>query len=123
MVAGLALEEKAMLEELVGGGLPSLNYFGSYLNIPGKAIQMSLIFSIIGTVLLTRVTAALGNLTAPLNFIALLIGSVGANYLLADVIMPFEPKYQKPFIVSLGGMMVAALVMMIFLKTEQAKAS
>jgi uncharacterized membrane protein YfcA len=112
-----------MLEELVGGGLPSLNYLASYLSIPGKAVQMSLIFSIIGTVLLTRVTAALGNLTIPLNFTALLIGSIGANYLLSDVVMPFEPKYQKPFIVSLGGMMVAAIIMMIFLKTEQAKAS
>lgn len=112
-----------MLEELVGNGLPSLNYLASYLNIPGKAVQMSLIFSIIGAVLLTRVTVALGNLTFPLNLAALLIGSIGANYLLADVMMPFEPKYQKPFIVSLGGMMVAALVMMIFLRTEQTRAN
>jgi hypothetical protein len=46
-----------------------------------------------------------------------------ANYFLVDVWMPFDPKYQKPFVLSLGGMTVAALIMMIFMKTEQPNAN
>jgi MFS-type transporter involved in bile tolerance (Atg22 family) len=107
------------MEDLLQNGLPSFWYLFDWAKLPGNALIVTLIFSLFGTVLLGRYTTKFGHLTMPMNFCGLFIGSIVSNWALETVWLPLEPRLQKPMVVSLCGMTIAALLMMVLLRTEQ----
>ena len=74
------------------------------LDLSREALMMSVIFSAAGTVILGKFTGSLGHLTAPLNFAALLVGSVIANCLLDGIDIPAIQYQQEVLVFTILGL-------------------
>jgi hypothetical protein len=79
-----------------------------------SVLPLSYICSGVGGLILSRFTGNIGNLTIPLNCAALLIGATVANALTKGVDLPIDHQVQQPMLVSLSGMLAAALLMMLW---------
>jgi hypothetical protein len=74
--------------------------------------------ALIGAFIMSRFTMSLGTLTYPVNFCVLLAGAVIANLLMKNVEMPLDYSLQRPLIVSMAGMAVAALISLLVLSRD-----
>jgi len=91
-----------------------LDMFG----LPSTTLSIAVIFSGAGLAILNRFTGDVGYITLPVNYVALLFGSLFANSCLRGIRTPFEPTLQAPIIFAIAGMTVASLIMMFILRRQ-----
>jgi uncharacterized membrane protein YeaQ/YmgE (transglycosylase-associated protein family) len=80
---------------------------------------IALICAALGTLILSRHTYQLGFLTYPINFCVLLAGALAANLLLRDVRLPVDSMMERVLIISIGGMVIASLVIMLLMPRDR----
>ena len=74
------------------------------LDLSGEALMMSVLFSAAGAVILGKFTGGLGHLTVPLNFSALLVGSIITNGLLDGIDIPAIQYQQEILLFTVLGL-------------------
>lgn len=111
-----------MLENLITMDLPSISdLFGSGV-LPPESVSMSSIFSGAGAVILSKFTGSVGGLTMPLNYSAMFIGAIAANWFLGGIVLPMDQQLQQPMLITLGGMLIGAFAMLWWMQTDAAQA-
>jgi hypothetical protein len=83
------------------------------------ALVIAAICAGLGTLILSRHTYQLGFVTYPLNFCALFAGAVAANLLMQDVRLPVDSMMERLLIISIGGMVIASLVIMLLMPKDR----
>ena len=78
-------------------------------------LMVAMVCSGLGTLILARYTYQIGFLTYPLNFCVLFAGAVAANLLLKDVRLPLNSSTERMLIISIGGMVVASLILVLLM--------
>ena len=103
-----------MLEDLLTASLPSVSgAFGLGTGlVPPEAVSLSSLFSGGGAVILGKFTGSVGTLTMPINYSALFVGALAANWMFRGVHLPMDQQIQQPLLVTLGGMLIGAFSMM-----------
>ncbi|MBI2718703.1 MAG: hypothetical protein HY245_09495 [Rhizobiales bacterium] len=106
-----------MLEDIL------LNIQAMIPSAPGQdalptVLPFSYVCSGLGALILAKFTGSIGSLTVPVHFSALLIGALSANWLFRGLHLPIDQQLQQPMLVSLLGMLVAAIIMLWWLKPE-----
>jgi hypothetical protein len=89
------------------------------LDMSGEALLMSVLFSAAGSLLLGRYTGTIGNLTVPLNFSALFIGTGLTNILLAGVDIPAIHYQQEIMLFTLLGLITSSFAVLWCVKPER----
>ena len=95
--------------------------------IPGGGGQMAdqgtlpLICSAAGALILSKFTGNVGMLTVPLNFSALFIGGWLASAAAKQLNIQADHVLELPLIATLAGMTIAALIMMMWMKQDNAR--
>jgi hypothetical protein len=82
------------------------------LDLSAEALMMSVIFSAAGAVVLGTFTGSLGHLTVPLNFFALLVGSVIANCLLDGIDIPAIQYQQEILVFTVLGLITGSFAVL-----------
>jgi hypothetical protein len=82
-------------------------------------LAVAMVCSGLGTLILSRHTYQIGFLTYPLNFCVLFAGAVAANLLLKDVRLPLNSSIERMLIISIGGMVVASLIMVLLMPKDR----
>jgi len=102
-----------MIEELLSMGLPSASslFGGGTGYVEPGVVPLSTLFSGAGAVILGEFTGSAGALTLPMNYAALFVGAMVANWALSGVALPIDPHLQ-PMLITFGGMVVGALSML-----------
>ena len=80
---------------------------------------MSVLFSAAGAVILGKFTGTFGNLTVPLNFSALFIGTAVTNSLLNGVDIPTIQYQQEVLLYTVVGMITGSFGMLWFVRPER----
>ena len=88
------------------------------LDMSSEALLTSLLFSAAGALLLSRFTGAIGQLTLPLNFSALFIGTSMANILLDGIDIPAIQYKQEVLVFTLLGLITGSFVMLWCIRPE-----
>ncbi len=91
-------------------------------SVGADALPLSYICSGAGAFILAKFTGSLGGLTLPVNYSALLIGALLANWLFTGVSLPIEHNLHQPLLVSLTGMVLGAFAIMWWYRGENATA-
>ena len=89
------------------------------LNMSDDAVAMSVLFSAAGAVILSKFTGSLGNLTFPLNFSALFIGTALTNSLLNGVDIPTIQYQQEVLLFTVLGLISGSFGMLWFTGPER----
>ncbi len=102
----------------------SINAFFSTIpdlgDLPQQAVPFSVLFSLVGALILGRFTGSMGGLTFPINFSAVFIGTTLSNWLLGGVKLEVTNPVQGPLLISMIGMVLASLLMMRWLQRDRA---
>ena len=88
------------------------------LDMSSEALLTSLLFSAAGALLLSRFTGAIGQLTLPLNFSALFIGTSMANILLDGIDIPAIQYEQEVMLFTLIGLIMGSFAMLWCIRPE-----
>lgn len=88
------------------------------LDMSREALLTSLIFSAGGALLLSRFTGAIGQLTLPMNFSALFIGTALANILLDGIDVPAIQYEQEVLLFTLLGLITGSFAMLWCIRPE-----
>ena len=88
------------------------------LDMSNEAFLASLLFSAAGAFLLAHFTGAIGNLTLPLNFSALFIGTGLANILLDGIDIPAIQYEQEVMLFTLIGLIMGSFAMLWCIRPE-----
>jgi hypothetical protein len=111
-----------LIEDLVTMDLPSFSEIIHLSFLPPESVSMSSLFSGAGAVILGKFTGSVGGLTMPLNYSAMFIGAVAANWLLGGIHLPMDQQIQQPMLITLGGMLIGAFAMMWWMQSEHSQA-
>jgi len=84
-----------------------------------EVVVLGMICALAGAIFLSRYTRPLGVLTYPLNYIVLLMGAMLANWLTKGIQMPLHQAEEWPLLISLAGMVVAALLMLLLIPRDR----
>lgn len=87
-----------------------------HLDMSNDAVAMSVLFSAAGAVILGKFTGELGNLTVPLNFSALFIGTAVTNSLLNGVDIPTMQHQHEVLLFTVLGMLTGSFGMLWFVR-------
>jgi hypothetical protein len=107
-----SLEDFLNLDLSVFNKMFGLTHSFSFLNIPTATFWVALLCAIIGAVILSRETSESGGFNYPINLAALFFGAIFANWLLADIPLPLEPRMQIPAVFSAIGMSFTAITIL-----------
>ncbi len=109
-----------MLEDLLTIGLPSLSglFGGGGGYVAPDTVSLSSLFSGAGALILGKFTGTVGSLTMPLNYSALFLSALAANWLFRGLDLPIDQHLQQPMLVTLGGMLVGAFSMMYWMRAR-----
>ena len=88
------------------------------LDMSREALLTSLLFSAAGALLLSRFTGAIGQLTLPMNFSALFIGTALANILLDGFDVPAIQYEQEVLLFTLVGLITGSFAMLWCIRPE-----
>jgi hypothetical protein len=91
------------------------------LDMSNEAILSSLFFSAAGAFLLAHFTGTIGNLTLPLNFSALFIGTGLANILLDGIDIPAIQYEQEVMLFTLVGLVLSSFAMLWCIRPEHGR--
>jgi hypothetical protein len=111
-----------LLEEIVTMDLPSFSDFINLNFLPPESVSMSSLFSGAGAMILGKFTGSVGSLTLPLNYSAMFIGAVAANWFLGGIQLPMDQQLQQPLLITLSGMLLGAFAMMWWMQSDHAAA-
>lgn len=89
------------------------------LDMSSEALLMSVLFSAAGAIVLSRFTGTIGNLTVPLNFSALFIGTGITNILLAGIDIPAIHYQQEIMLYTLLGLITGSFAMLWCVRPER----
>jgi hypothetical protein len=107
-----------LLQDFVTMDFPSVSELFDLSFLPPESVSMSSLFSGAGAVILGKFTGGVGSLTLPLNYSAMFIGAVVANWFLGGIDLPVEQQIQQPMLITLGGMLLGAFAMMWWIQSE-----
>ncbi len=109
-----------MLEDLLTIGLPSASSLlgGGAGYVEPEAVSISTLFSGAGAVILGKFTGSVGSLTMPMNYSALFIGALMANWAFRGLDLPIDQQLQQPMLITLGGMLIGAFSMLWWLRSR-----
>ncbi len=110
-----------MLADLVTMDFPSPSDFINLNFLPPESVSMASLFSGAGAMILGKFTGGVGSLTLPLNYSAMFIGAIVANWLLGGIQLPMDQQLQQPMLITLGGMLLGAFAMMWWIQSDQAE--
>jgi hypothetical protein len=100
--------------------LPYMPDTAEILALSPEKVSIAAIFSGAGSVILGKFTGSVGYLTLPMNYCALFFGAVMGNWALSGVRIPMlDATFQTPMLFAVAGMIVTALAVLMFTKTEQ----
>ena len=88
------------------------------LDMSREALLTSLMFSAAGALLLSRFTGPIGQLTLPMNFSALFIGTGLANILLDGIDIPAIQYEQEVMLFTLLGLITGSFAMLWCIRPE-----
>ncbi len=108
-----------MSDVFFGGPFLAIGRMLIDIGLPPDVLVIAMISAGFGTVFLTRHTFFLGVLSYPINFCVLFVGAIAANFLLKDVHLPFGYSIERPMIISLGGMLVASLILLLLMPRDR----
>ena len=110
-----------MLEDIlytISNLFPSMPHVG---NVPAEALPISTISSGAGALILGKFTGSLGGVTLPLNYSALFIGALVSNWIFGGIDLHLTHVIEQPMLVTMGGMTIAAMMMMWWFQNEAAQ--
>ena len=107
-----------MFDVFLGTAVPAIGGFLPDLGLERQTIIVAMICAGLGTIILSRYTFQLGILTYPVNFCVLAGCAVMANMLLSEVRLPIGLSFERPVIISLGGMVVGSLLVLLLLPRD-----
>ena len=81
-------------------------------SVSATSLPVSYICSGAGALILGKFTGSLGTFTLSINYSALLIGALIANWLLAGINLPIEHNLHQPLLISMIGMVLGAFALM-----------
>ncbi len=110
-----------MLEQILFGIQSWIPAAGDFGQVSSEELPLAIICCLLGSLILTRYTGTLGNLTLAVNFSALFIGVVTANWLFHGIDMQIDKVVAQPVIISVIGMTLASLIMMGWLQRDGMK--
>lgn len=107
-----------MLEDLLMIGLPRASslFGGGTGYVEPEAVSLSTLFSGAGAVILEKFTGNVGALTMPMNYAALFVGALMANWAFSGLNLPMDQQLQQPMLITLGGMLIGAFSMLWWLR-------
>jgi hypothetical protein len=111
-----------LLQNLVTMDFPSVSELFDLSFLPPESVSMSSLFSGAGALILGKFTGGVGSLTLPINYSAMFIGAVAANWLLGGIQLPMDQQLQQPLLITLGGMLIGAFAMLWWMQTDAASA-
>lgn len=91
------------------------------MTISNDALVFCLVFSAIGAAILAKFTGKIGEITIPLTFSVLFIGSFAANWALASVNIPIIVHQQELLVYTMVGMTLSSFLLLWFTGPEQAE--
>ena len=106
------LEEFLNIDLTLFTKLFGLSHNFAFLKIPTATFWVALLCAVIGAIILSRETSESGGFNYPINLAALFFGAIFANWLLADIPLPLEPRMQVPAVFSAIGMSFTALTIL-----------
>lgn len=112
-----------MLEDLLMTGLPSASslFDGGTGHVRPEAMSLSILFSGAGAVILEKFTGSVGALTMPMNYAALFVGALMANWAFSGLHLPMDQQLQQPMLITLGGMLIGSFSMLWWLRCRAAQ--
>jgi hypothetical protein len=110
-----------MIEDVLMNITSFIPSVGGEPSLPDASLPISYLSSGAGALILGKFTGSVGSLTLPLNYSALLIGTVMANWLLGGIDLPLENQLQQPLLISTIGMVVGAFAMMCWFRNEDSR--
>jgi hypothetical protein len=111
-------QDDIMIEDVVYSISSSYSFIPSTGQMHEYVLFLSILFSLIGAIILGRFTGAMGSLTLPLNFSALFIGSITSNWLMRGIDLNLDAQVQRPLVGSLIGMLIASLMMLRWIRGD-----
>lgn len=109
-----------MLEDILNSIASWIPAGGAQPVASDGTLPINYICSVLGGLILSKFTGNVGVFTIPLNVAALFIGATLASTYLQRFDLPFDRTLEQPLIGAVIGMSVAAIVMMIWLKRDNA---
>lgn len=108
-----------MIEELLSIGLPSASslFGGGTGYVEPGVVSLSTLFSGAGAVILGEFTGSAGALTLPMNFAALFVGAMMANWAFSGLALPMD-QHLQPMLITFGGMLIGAFSMLWCIKSR-----
>lgn len=109
-----------MIEDLLTISLPSASslFGGGAGYVEPEAVSLSTLFSGAGAVILGKFTGSVGALTMPMNYSALFVGALMANWAFRGLDLPMDQHLQQPMLITLGGMLIGAFSMLWWLRSR-----
>lgn len=109
-----------MIEDLLMTSLPSASglFGGGSGYVEPEAVSLSTLFSGAGAVILGKFTGSVGALTMPMNYSALFVGALMANWAFRGIHLPIDQHLQQPMLITLGGMLIGAFSMLWWLRSR-----
>lgn len=101
-----------MLDHILNVAVSNLNDYLTHARISNEAILMSSLFSAAGALILGRFTGKIGHLTMPLNFSALFIGAILANWVFSGIDIPTILNPQEILLATILGMIAGSFAML-----------
>jgi hypothetical protein len=99
--------------------LPALPDSAKLFDMTPEKVSIAAIFSGAGSVILSKFTGSVGYITMPMNYCALFMGAMLGNWALQGVRIPMlDATFQTPMLFAVAGMMISALAILMFTKTE-----
>ena len=94
---------------------PLLGGLSELLGLQVRVVAMSMMCAVIGALIMSRFTIALGSITYVLNYLLLLAGALLANLLVSHFSNELDISLERTLFVSIAGMLVASLLSLPFL--------
>lgn len=86
----------------------------------GSGLPLSYVCSVGGALILSKFTGSLGMLTVPVNAAALFVGASIFSMFTDRFDLPLERGLEQPLLTTIVGMIMAALVMLVWMKRDGA---
>ncbi len=108
-----------MLETLLNISIADMINSLTHISISDDALAVCLVFSGVGAAILAKFTGKIGEITIPLGFAVLFIGSFLANWLLGGINIPVMVRQQELLVYTILGMSFSSFTLLWFTGPEK----
>jgi hypothetical protein len=109
----------AMLETLLNISIADMINSLTRISIANDALVICLLFSGIGAAILAKFTGKIGEITIPVGFAVLFIGSFLANWALGGINIPVMVRQQELLVFTILGMSFSSFILLWFTGPEK----